>query len=176
MKKNTISTITILVLVALFATTQVFANPINIDNLQKYDFDVSDDVRNSTISKPLSILTFLVYFIFFILIAALAYFTTRWLGKHQMKIRVKSKYMEVIDSLQLSADNALYIVKSPEGLLLLGTGKEGVSLLQKLESEEAEFIMQAEENLMEDSFSAQLSNYLSKIKGFAEHNKLGGEK
>ena len=175
MKKNTVSII-ITILVVFFATTQVLANPVNIDDLEKYNFDVSDDITNQAISRPLSVMTFVVYFIFFVLVAALAYFTTRWIGKHQMKIKVKSKYMEVIDSLQLNADNALYIVKSPEGLLLLGTGKEGVHLLEKLGAEEAELIMQAEENLMEDSFSVYLGNYLSKIKGITEHNKFGEKK
>lgn len=43
-----------------------------------------------------------------------------------------------------SGDNALHIVKSPDGVLLLGTGKEGIFLLGKLDDEEAELIIQAE--------------------------------
>jgi len=176
MKKNISCIIMFTILVILFATTQIFANPLDIDNLEKYDFDITDNITNQTTSAPLSVMTFIVYFIFFVLVTALAYFTTRWIGKHQSKIRVKSKYMEVVDSLQLNGDNALYIVKSPEGLLLLGTGKEGVHFLKKLGAEEAELIIQAEENQLEDSFSVHLSNYLSKIKGITEHNKFGGSK
>lgn len=176
MKKSTTHIIMFTIFAILLITTQVFAAPVDIENLEKYDFDIPDNITNERVSAPLSVMTFIVYFIFFILIVALAYFTTRWIGKHQRAIRVKSKYMEIVDSLQLDGDNALYIVKSPEGLLLLGSGKEGVNLLKTLGAEEAELIMQAEENLLEDSFSIHLGNYLSKIKGITKHNKFGGSK
>ncbi|NLZ53291.1 MAG: flagellar biosynthetic protein FliO [Thermoanaerobacteraceae bacterium] len=174
MKREAIWITIFIIFVVFSAAIQASANPVDIDNINKYNFDVPDDISKTT-SAPLSVMTFVIYFIFFVIITALAYFTTRLLGKHQKKIRIKSKYMEVVDGLQLSQDNALYIVKTPDGLLLLGTGKESISLLKKLGAEESELIMQAEENQTEDSFPVYLSNYLNKIKG-SEHNKFGGSK
>jgi flagellar biogenesis protein FliO len=173
MNKNTICIIIFMIFVIFMTNTQVFANP-DIDNIKNYDFDVPDNITNQTTSAPLSVMTFVVYFIFFVIITTLAYFTTRWIGKHQKKIKIKSKYMEIVDSLPLGGDNALYIVKSPDGLLLLGAGKEGVYLLEKLGDQEAQLIIQAEENQIEESFPAHLSNYLNKIKGITKHNKFGG--
>ena len=177
MKKSALHITVVLLLILNFVvTSNVLANPIDIEKLNNYDFDVSDDSTLSTTSAPFSILTFAIYLVFFVIIAALAYLTTRWIGKHQNKIRLKSKYMEVVDSLYISGDNALHIVKSPEGFLLVGTGKDGVALLGKLGDEEAELIEQAEENPIEENFPAQLNNYLGKIKWFTEHNKSGGSK
>ena len=177
MKRNILLMIILFILISILtAGTLVLANPIDVDNLKNYDFDVIDDNTNHTTSAPLSFLTFVVYFIFFVLIAGLAYLTTRWIGKQQKKIRAKSKYMELIDSLQLSGDNALHIVKSPDGVLLLGTGKEGIFLLCKLDDEGAELIIQAEKNQIEENFSAQLNNYLSNIKWGTDHNKFGESK
>jgi len=175
MKKSTLCIIVLLLFSLIVCDIKAFAEPIDIDDLKYYDFDVHENTDDKATSAPLSILTFVVYFICFVIIAALAYLTTRWIGKQQKKLRVKSKYMEIIDSLHLGGDNAIHIVKSPAGFLLVGSGREGVLLLAKLGDEEAELIEQAEENQIEESFSAQLNNYLSKIKWNIDH-KSGGSK
>jgi len=178
MKKDRIHIIFLLILLSILLSNfisveYVYAESIDIKNLDNYDFDINDNITNSTTSTPLSILTFIVYFVCFVVIATLAYLTTRWIGKQQKKIRLKSKYMEIVDNLQLGGENGLYIVRSPAGFLLLGTGKESVFLIEKLNDEEAELIIQAEENQIVESFSAQFNNYLNKFKWNIDH-KSGG--
>lgn len=179
MKKYKTYFIILTIFFVFFTETQTFASPIDIDNIKKYDFDAPGDLpnQNSPVSK--SVTTFLIYLLSFIFISILAYFTTRWIGKHQMKLSIKSKYMEVIDSLSLGGEKRLYIVKSPQGLLILGATKEGIHLLERIGSEEAELIRQAESNHEGDDnkgFAVYLNNYLNKVKVISEQNKYGGSK
>ena len=88
-KKHSIDDYIVYIYFNLNCRNLFLANPIDVDNLKNYDFDVIDDNTNHTTSAPLSFLTFVVYFIFFVLIAGLAYLTTRWIGKQQKKIRAK---------------------------------------------------------------------------------------
>ena len=126
--------------------------------------------------QPFELPDFCCIFYFFRSYSRIGLFDYTLDRKTAKENKSKSKYMELIDSLQLSGDNALHIVKSPDGVLLLGTGKEGIFLLGKLDDEEAELIIQAEKNQIEENFSAQLNNYLKKIKWGTDHNKFGESK
>ena len=176
MKKYVIYIIMLTIFFVFFTETQAFANTVNVDNIKSYNFDDSKDSSKQNTQVSTSAMTFLIYLVFFIIISMLAYLTTRWIGKHKMKMTIKSKYMEIIDSLSLGSEKGLYIVKSPQGLLLLGVTKEGVYLLEKLGAEEAELIRQAEANheSYDKSFTVYLNNYLNKIKGSSVQNKYGG--
>ncbi len=178
MKKYIIHLIVFTLFFVFLAETQILANPVDIDNLKEYDFNSPEGVLNQNSPAPRSAMTFLIYLLLFIAISVLAYLTTRWIGKHQMKRTVKSKYMEIVDSLSLGGEKGLYIVKSPQGFLILGVTKECVYLLEKLGAEEAELIRQAEANheSYDKGFAVYLSQYLNKIKGTSEQSKYGGSK
>ena len=93
-----------------------------------------------------------------------------------MKLTLKSKYMQVIDSLPLGDERSLYIVKTPQGLLMIGITREGISLIDKLGAEETDLINEVEANqdTVNKGFANSLSNYLNKIKDFSGQNRLGG--
>jgi len=156
-----------------FTGIQIFAEPINIDNIKNYDIDPSDDVLHQNHSTIINIITFFIYLFFFIVISLLTYFTVRWIGKRQMKLTIKSKYMEVVDSLSLGGEKGLFIVKTPQGMLILGVTKESVDLLEKVGREEAELIRAAEANQESHDkvFTVYLNNYLNKLKGSSD--KIG---
>lgn len=178
MKKYIIYFIVLTIFFVFLVETQMFANPVNINNFKNYDFDAPEVFSNKNSPAPKSAMTFLIYLLFFIAISILAYFTTRWIGRHQMKLTIKSKYMEVIDSLSLGGEKGLHIVKSPQGLLLLGVTKEGIYLLEKLGAEQTELIRQVEANLQGDDkgFTVYLTNYLNKLRGSSHQNKYGESK
>lgn len=159
----------------IFSEGRTFAEQSNIDNLKKYDFDVPEGPTGGNYLSSNSFIAFLTYLLFFLVISILAYFTARLVGKHQMKFTLKSKYMEVLDRLSIGSERSLYIVKAPQGLLLLGVTKDGIYLLEKLGAEETELIKEAEANQVnfDKSFANSLGHYLNKIKGNREQNKYG---
>jgi flagellar protein FliO/FliZ len=177
MKKYTIYFIILTIFFVFFMETQILANTVNIDNIKNYSSNESENLSDQNSLASTSAVSFLIYLMFFITISILAYLTTRWIGKHQMRLTIKSKYMEVIDSLSLGGEKSLYIVRSPQGLLMLGVTKESLHLLEKLGAEEAELIRQAEANheSYDKTFAVSLYNYLNKIKGSSEQNKYGGQ-
>ncbi|WP_296969214.1 flagellar biosynthetic protein FliO [Tepidanaerobacter sp. EBM-38] len=173
MRKYMICLSVLVVCCMFFTGIQIFAEPINIDNIKNYDIDPSDDVLHQNHSTIINIITFFIYLFFFIVISLLTYFTVRWIGKRQMKLTIKSKYMEVVDSLSLGGEKGLFIVKTPQGMLILGVTKESVDLLEKVGREEAELIRAAEANQESHDkvFTVYLNNYLNKLKGSSD--KIG---
>ncbi|HHX24030.1 MAG: flagellar biosynthetic protein FliO [Tepidanaerobacteraceae bacterium] len=176
MRSNKIFIIVFAVLYVIFLAGLVFANPINMDEVNKYDFDVPDSNTRNDQKASNSIMALAAYILFFLIITFLAYYTTRLVGKHQMKLTLKSKYMQVIDSLPLGDERSLYIVKTPQGLLMIGITREGISLIDKLGAEETDLINEVEANqdTVNKGFANSLSNYLNKIKDFSGQNRLGG--
>lgn len=178
MEKRIICFILFIIILITLGEGYAITGPANVDNLKKYDFDTHDDPPGGKSSVFKYITTFFLYLIVFVTIALLAYFTTRWVGKHQSKLTLKSKYMKVIDSLPLDNDRGIYILKAPQGFLLLGVTKEGIYLLEKLGDEEAELIQEAETNYVDydKGFSINLGYYLNKFKGISRKDKNGGLK
>ncbi len=178
MKKNIIRLIVFSLIFVFFVEIQISAKPTDIDDIKKFEFDSPRGISNHYSSVTGNIATFIVYFLLFVGVAVLVYVTTRWIGKHKMKMIVRSKYMEVVDSLSLGSEKGLYIIKSPQGFMVLGVTKESIYLLEKLGEEETELIKQAEANEegYDKGFAGYLSQYLSKIKGTTNQTKHGGSK
>ncbi|WP_213974874.1 FliO/MopB family protein [Tepidanaerobacter acetatoxydans] len=178
MRKYMICLSILVVYFMFFTGIQIFAEPINIDNIKNYDIDTPEDIIYQSPSTITNVMTFLVYLIFFIAISLLAYFTVRWIGKHQMRLIIKSKYMEVVDSLSLGGEKGIYIVNTPQGMLILGVTKESVDLLGKIGHEEAELIRAAEANQEshDRAFAVHLNNYFNKLKGSSDKIGSGGSK
>lgn len=154
----------------------VFACTPNVENLDDYNFDLNNDT-DLTFSTFKSVMTFLVYFLLFVIISFLAFLTTKWLSSFQIKSHFKSKYMQVIDRLPLGNNKELYIVKTPQGMFIIGTCEKGMQILQKLDDKEAELITYAEENfnMPEKNFSNQLEYYLKKIRKPKAPEDSGGK-
>jgi len=135
------------------------------DKLKTYDFDTPEDPQNYTPAK--SAITFFVYFLLFIAISLLAFLTTRWIAKFQMNTQPKSKYMEVVDVLPMGSNKGIYIVRTPQGLMMVGASEKNLFMISKLNNEETELINEVEANTatVSKAFSNQLENFLKNLKG-----------
>jgi len=156
----------VMILFVLFYYSIAVAYTPDLNKLDDYNFENPDDNTRQASSVIKSAFTFILYFILFLIISFLAYFTTKWLARYQQKLRYKSKYMEVLDHLSLGNGKDIYIINTPQGMLIIGTGEKGIRVLLELGEREANIIKEAEENFTigSNGFSNQLESYLNKIK------------
>lgn len=147
----------------------------NIDNLNKYQFDGPDDKAKAGFAPKINLLAFFAYLLIFIMISVMAFLTTRWIATKHVHSNVKSKYMEIIDRLPLGNDQGIYIVKTPQGLFMLGVSQKDMCIFEKLDDDIAELIFEAEANevFINKSFSDQLDRFIKKIKLQPGRNKSG---
>lgn len=145
-----------------------FADQPDVKNLKKYDFKTPDKNTLSTSAPTFDFVTMMVYIFIFIMISVLAYFFTKGLAKFQVDSIMKSKYMRVIDRLPLNKDSGLFIVKAPSGYFFIGVSSKGISLLEKLNSEETRLINEVEQSMnierTNKSFPQKLEQFLKKYK------------
>lgn len=157
----------ILVVMILVILGNAYAAAPNVGNLDKYNFDTpkGQDIQNYSISK--SVFTFFTYLFLFIVISILAFYTTRWIAKFQGYSQPKSKYMEVIDFLPLGSNRGIYIVKTPEGLMMMGVSEKKLFMISKLDSDKTELINEVESNstILNKTFSNQLDTFLRRFRG-----------
>ncbi|WP_422445803.1 flagellar biosynthetic protein FliO [Thermoanaerobacterium sp. DL9XJH110] len=153
-----------------------YASPMDVNNLKNYNFENLQRPQIQNYSIIDGALTLFVYLLFFILICLLAYVTTRWLAKHQGHLRLKSKYMEVIDHLPLGNNRMIYIIKAPQGLLMVGASEKGLCILDKLGEKETELIndVEADFKLMNaGDFAGHLDGILKKVREHLGKTKNG---
>ncbi|MCR4430519.1 MAG: flagellar biosynthetic protein FliO [Tepidanaerobacteraceae bacterium] len=144
------------ILIALFLNN-AFAAPPDIGNLKTYNFDTQQQQQSYTSVK--SIITFVVYILLFIIISLLAFFTTRWIARFQTNTRPKSKYMEVIDILPIGSNKGIYIIKTPQGIILLGVSEKDIFMISRLNDEEAALIDEVEK-ANSGTFNKAFANHL----------------
>lgn len=169
MKKAFKYLIIVFIALLVFADGCAFANPnpTKVENLKNYDFD---STGNQDISATKSVFTLFLYLLLFVGISVLAYFTTKWIAKTQRKAQIKSKYMEVIDSLPLGADRGIYLIRAPQGILMIGVTAKGITTMGKLSDEETELIYEAEISSPDfnKSFAGHLNQFLHNMKNSME--------
>lgn len=139
---------------------------LDMNNIEKYNFDTPQNKSDQVSSPAKNILTFFVYLLIFLIVSYLAYLATKWIAKQQVHINNKSKYMEVIDCLPLSKDNRIYIVKAPQGLIMIGVSVNSINILEELGEDESRIINELEFNieLQQDDFSSKIEEFIKKIK------------
>ncbi|WP_162991143.1 flagellar biosynthetic protein FliO [Biomaibacter acetigenes] len=143
-----------------------YAAPPDVNNLKTYNFDTPKNQDAQNYSPAKSVVTFFIYFLLFLVISLLAFLTTRWIARFQINAQPKSKYMEVIDVLPLGSNKGIYIVKTPQGLMMVGVSEKNFFMISKLNSDETELINEVESNtsLMNKNFSTQLEYFLRHLK------------
>lgn len=179
MKRRGINlTIFLLAIMILFLQCLAFmqsinAEPMDLEGIKKYDFD--EPIEQTTVgSTAKSAFTLVVYLSIFIAVCVLALFTTRWLAKYRKNFNLKSKYMEVIDNLPLGNDKGIYIIRAPQGLLMIGVSSKGVYILDRLDSSQADLINEAESRFIStNKFAGHLESIMKKIKNTGGHSKDG---
>ena len=108
--------------------------------------------------------------IVFFCILFLAYISTRFVAKRSSG-RMKSRYIEIVDSLGVGADTQLLIVKAGGEFFLAAKSQKQISLLTKLAltADELQDVANSAPNFA-DSFRAVLEGKLARVRG-----KRGGD-
>lgn len=79
----------------------------------------------------------LVYLVIvLILVVALAYFASKWLGKRYATQGQKTKYLKVLDRVSLGTDRTLCIIKVGEKAMLLGVTQHSIEKICDIDIED----------------------------------------
>lgn len=95
----------------------------------------------------------------FLLVLALTYFTTKWLGGFQ-KSKMHNKNLQIIETLQIASGKYIEIVKAGELYLVVAVGKEEVSMLAQLTKEQLTELPE----VTEQASAKQFKDILEKFK------------
>ncbi len=107
---------------------------------------------------------FITVFILFIFVVGITYVTTRYIAGYQ-KTRIKTGNMELMESLRISNNKYLQIVRAGKKYLVIAVCKDTVTLLAELEEEELVFMDQGEVAVLD------FKGILDKAKQFYPGNK-----
>ena len=87
---------------------------------------------NASMESFLQLMSALLIFAFVLLIT---YFTTRWVGSYQ-KIRMKSKNLQIIESLSVGNNKTICLLKTGTEYLVVAIGKDEIHPLATLKEEQ----------------------------------------
>lgn len=102
-------------------------------------------------------LQFLASLGIFIFVLALTYFVTRWIGNYQ-KMQLKSRNIQVIETMRITNNKYIQIVKVAEEYLIVSVTKDRVELLTKLDEKSVQKLHLPEEKQPE-SFQEILNRF-----------------
>lgn len=112
---------------------------------------------------PNVIFDFLGFLIVFGSVLFLAYVTTKYVGKNVAR-NMKGRNMEVIETLKLSVDKQLYIVRAGDKYILLSSTGKNIQLLSELNLDEDSIKVQTEQEPGANEFKAILEKYILPLK------------
>ncbi len=100
----------------------------------------------------------------FVLVLVLTYFTTRWIASYQ-KGHSFNKNLKVVETLKLTTNKYIQIVKAGGVYLVIGIGKDEITFLTSLTKEQLN-----EDTLQElEKDSGTVENFSEVLKKFKEH-------
>jgi flagellar protein FliO/FliZ len=82
-----------------------------------------------------SYLQFLTVLILFVFVLAVTYATTRWIASYQ-KDRTAGGNLEVMETLRITGNKYLQLVRAGEKYLVIAVGKDEIHMLAELSEEE----------------------------------------
>ena len=82
-----------------------------------------------------NVLRFLSAIVVFILVLAVTYFVTRWIGKYQQGIS-GSRNITVLETFRVTQNKYLQVVKVGEIYMVIAVCKDGITMLTRLEEDE----------------------------------------
>lgn len=88
----------------------------------------------SIVSSGDSVLQFFTVLLVFIFVLGITYFTTRWIANYQKK-QLSGKNIEVIESSRIGQNKFIQIVKTGDKYVVIGIGKNEITMLTELDSE-----------------------------------------
>ena len=81
-----------------------------------------------------SISQLITVFIIFILVLAITVFTTRFVGNYQ-KMQGINRNLEIIETIRITNNKYLQIVRAADKYLVIGIGKDEVSMLTEIDGD-----------------------------------------
>ena len=87
---------------------------------------------NASMESFLQLISALIIFVFVLLIT---YYTTRWAGSYQ-KVRMRSKNLQVIESLSAGNNKTICLLKAGTEYLVVAIGKDEIHPLTTLKEEQ----------------------------------------
>ena len=87
---------------------------------------------NASLESFLQLISALLIFAFVLLIT---YYTTRWVGSYQ-KVRMKSRNLQVIESLSAGNNKSICLLKAGTEYLVVAIGKDEIHPLASLKEEQ----------------------------------------
>ncbi|NLV35165.1 MAG: flagellar biosynthetic protein FliO [Clostridiaceae bacterium] len=114
-----------------------------------------------------SVFQALLYLIGFFALLFLAYVTTRYVGRRQSNA-MKSKNINVAETVMLGADKRLHLVKAGKDYLLIATTSKTVNFLSKVDMEES---VEEEEALLEADNRFEFKSIFEKYADMYRSNK-----
>ncbi len=112
----------------------------------------------STLESFLQLIGVLIIFLF---VLAITYFTTRWIAGYQ-KTQIHNKNIRIVETLKVSPNNYVEIVKAGEKYLVLGIAKDRVELLTTLDQDE---VIEREDDVLENvQIQESFQQVLDKLK------------
>ncbi len=102
--------------------------------------------------------------VIFVLVLLLTYFTTKWIASYQ-KGRSYNKNLQVIETLKLTTNKYIQIVKAGDAYMVIGLGKDEITFLTMLTKEQL-----SEETLEElENNSGTVESFSEVLKKFKDH-------
>lgn len=98
----------------------------------------------------------------FIFVLAITYFVTRWIGNYQ-KVQMKNRNMQVIETMRLTGNKYIQIVKVAKEYFVISVTKDRVELLTVLNKESVEALL-----IVDPSEQDSFEKLLNRLK---EHKK-----
>ena len=89
----------------------------------------------ATLDRAESFTQFLTVILVFLLVLALTYFTTRFVGNYQ-KARSVNRNFEVIETYRITNGKYLQIVKIGEKYMVIGIGKDNITSICELSADD----------------------------------------
>ena len=115
-------------------------------------------------SKTDSVVQFLTLLIIFAFVIAITYFTVRWISKVQQG-QSKCSNIEIIETKRITNNKYLQIIRAGDKYMLIGIGKDEISMISELNEDELIFTSH------EVSSNMNFKDVLSKVKNLNKKNE-----
>ena len=120
------------------------------------------------ISRSESIAQFLTVFLVFLLVLALTYFTTRFVGSFQ-KASSFNKNFEAIETYRITNGKYLQLVRVGQKYIVIGIGKDDISMLCEISEDELD--LTKEKPQASEAFSVLMEKARERIKKGGDQNE-----
>ena len=118
-----------------------------------------------------SISQLITVILLFVLVLTITAFTTRFVAGYQ-KMQNVNRNLEVIETLKITNNKFLQIVRAGNKYIVIGIGKDEISMLTEISDDELISIDSTEKSSIKDSFSEILNKEIFKkaLKDNSENN------